>query len=284
MTTLALLLVLAAALLHATWNLAAKRSGGGVGFVWLGSAASTVLYLPLALGALLVLRPRLGPPELTAMLVSGTLHLVYFVTLQRGYKLGDLSLVYPLARGTGPMLATVGAILILGERPSHLALAGAVLIAVGVFVLALGNGDVRSSGAAIAYGLVTGVVIAVYTVWDKHAVGALAIPPLIYDWGNGALRTAALLPVALRNRAEIGRLWRAKRPEVLTVAVCAPLAYILVLTALVFTPVSYVAPAREVSILFGAVMGHRLLGEGQGRRRLVAAAGMALGVVLLAVG
>ena len=283
MTTFALLLILAAALLHATWNLAAKRSGGGAGFVWLTSAVATALSLPVAAAAVVVVRPRLGRAELAAMVVSALLHLVYFVTLQRGYRVGDLSLVYPLARGTGPMLATVGAILIFDERPSRVALAGAVLIAVGVFVLASG-GSVRSAGTAVAYGLVTGVIIATYTLWDKHAVSTLAIPPLVYDWFSGALRTAALMPLALRNRADIGNLWRAKRPEVLTVAVCSPLAYILVLTALVFTPVSHVAPAREVSILFGALMGRHLLGEGQGARRPVAAAGMALGIVLLAIG
>lgn len=285
MSPLALALVLVAAVVHATWNLLAKRVGGGAPFVWLFGALSALIYAPLAVAAIIIQRPQLGTVELGFIVGSALLHIGYYLLLQRGYRVGDLSLVYPLARGTGPALATAAAIIFFGERPTPLALSGALIVVGGVFVLAGGGrrtGD--GGGEAVAAGLMTGTVIAAYTLWDKHAVGALLIPPLVLDWGTSLCRAALLAPVAWRRRDAVRACWREHRRAVLGVALLNPLSYILVLTALVFTPVSYVAPAREVSILVGALFGARLLGEGDVRRRLAAAGVIVLGVVALAVG
>ncbi|MDQ6832773.1 MAG: DMT family transporter [Chloroflexota bacterium] len=287
MTVLALSLVLSSAVLHATWNLFAKRAGGGAAFVWLFNALSALIYAPFALGAFLVQRPHIGPVEIAFMAGSTVLHTVYFLTLQRGYRVGDLSLVYPIARGTGPALSTTAAILIFGERPTPVAIGGALLIAVSVFALTGGgrrSSDPARRRTAVIYGLITGVLIASYTLWDKRAVSALLIPPLLFDWTNALGRTVLLTPHALRHWETIRVEWRDHRRAVFVVAIFSPLAYILVLTALVFTPVSYIAPAREISILIGTIMGARLLSEGDSRRRMIAAGGMVLGVIALAVG
>lgn len=286
MTPLALALVLASAVTHATWNLLAKRAGGGVPFVWLFTAVSAAVYAPLAAGAAWMTGTRLGPEELVFVAGSAVLHLGYFLLLQRGYRAGDLSLVYPLARGTGPVLSTAAAVAMLGERPSALALAGAALVAGGAFGLTLGGATPREGGArrAVAYGLLTGAFIAAYTLWDRQAVAGLRIPPLVYDGCGGVARTALLLPLVRGRWGEVRREWRVHRREVLGIALLSPLAYILVLTALATTPVSYVAPAREVSILFGTMMGTHLLDEGHATRRLAAAGVMVLGVAALAVG
>ncbi len=137
MTTFALTLVLFSAVFHATWNLFAKRSSGGVPFVWLFDTVSVLLYAPLALWVW-VLRPSaqpfaLGWLELAVVLGSALLHLAYFLSLQRGYRLGDLSLVYPLARGTGPLFSVLVAVFVLGERPTPLAFSGALLVVSSVF-------------------------------------------------------------------------------------------------------------------------------------------------------
>jgi drug/metabolite transporter (DMT)-like permease len=289
MTFLALTLVLSAAFLHATWNLLAKYAGSEADsavFVWLSGSLAVVLYAPLAVAVVVLQKPRLGPPELLFMLGSGVLHLGYFLFLQRGYAVGDLSLVYPLARGTGPLLATAAAIAFFGERPSLLALCGVLLIVAGVFILTREPKDAQTmrSSSGVAYGLATGVFIASYTLWDKHAVSALLIPPLLQDWGSNVVRALLLTPLAARRRGEVRALWRAHKAAVLGVAVLAPLAYILVLTALAFTPVSYVAPAREVSILIATAMGAQLLVEGDARRRLLAAGAVVAGIVALALG
>ena len=106
-------LVLLAAWAHAAWNLVAKGAQGGAAFVWLTTVASAVLYAPVLVGGI-----DLEPAAIALMAGSGALHAAYFVLLQRGYATGDLSLVYPLARGTGPLLSTVAAIAFLGEHPA----------------------------------------------------------------------------------------------------------------------------------------------------------------------
>jgi drug/metabolite transporter (DMT)-like permease len=287
-TGLAVALIVAAAFLHATWNLLAKRVAGAGAFLWLVCALSGLIYAPLALWIVVVRRPHIGLVELVFMGGSACLHLGYFTMLTRGYRLGDLSLVYPLARGTGPALSTAAAIAFFGERPTPVAIAGAVLVVVGVFILTGGPRARARSDAnarwAVTYGLLTGGLIAMYTLWDKRAVSTLLIPPLLFDWGTNFGRLALLTPVALRQWNDVKRHWRIHLREVTGVAAMSPLAYIMVLTALVFTPVSYVAPAREVSILIGTAMGTRLLAEGDGGRRLTGAAAIVLGVIALALG
>src|SRR6266545_2276651 len=135
MSLVALGLVLGAAVSHATWNLAAKRaSGGGAAFVWVYSVVSTLVYLPLAV----VFAQPLSLPAFAVILLSGSVHLGYFLLLQRGYAVGDLSVVYPLARGTGPLLSVIAAIVILGDRPTYVALAGAGLVVAGILVIGTG--------------------------------------------------------------------------------------------------------------------------------------------------
>jgi drug/metabolite transporter (DMT)-like permease len=283
-TAVALALVIASALLHATWNLLAKRASGGVGFVWLFSVVTLVVYGPVAIGAFLVTRPTFTTTHLAFALGSGLLHVGYFVFLQRGYRAGDLSLVYPVARGSGPALAAAIAIAVLGERPEVQALVGTLLVVVSVFVLGSGRG--RWDGprrAAIAYGLLTGTFIAAYTVWDGYAVSRLGAPPLLFLVAAEAARTLLLTPMALRRVADLRTTWTAYRREIVGVALLSPLAYVLVLNAMQLAPISLVAPTRELSILFAAVLGSRALAEGEGARRAVAAVVMVVGVALIAL-
>jgi drug/metabolite transporter (DMT)-like permease len=285
-TAWALTLILAAAFIHATWNLLNKRASGHATFTWVVAASSAVLYAPVAAAALFYWNATVSLATIGLMAGSAVLHTAYFVLLNEGYRAGDLSLVYPLARGTGPLLAGIAAIILLGERPSPLAVCGGVLIVLGVVVLTSDPAALRAGAArkAVAYALVTGSFIAAYTVWDKHAVARFAVAPIMLDWGANLGRTLLLTPFALRHWQHVQNEWRTHRFEALGVAVLVPLSYILVLTAMQFTPVSYVAPAREISILIGTAMGTRFLAEGRGARRLAAAGAMVLGVVALAIG
>ena len=286
MTAFALLLVLTAALLHALWNLLAKRARGGIPFTWLFSLLTVVLWAPIIVVYVIVWRPTLGWLALLFMLGSATIHLAYFLMLQRGYRHGDLSVVYPLARGTGPLLSMVGAVLLLGERPTWLAVVGALLIIAGVFAIAGGPEMLRRRTAVsgVSYGLMTGLLIATYTLWDKYAVSAVLVAPLLLDYGSRFGRTLLLLP-AIRTRTEEVRYeWRVHRWEAIGISVLSSLAYILVLTAMITAPVSYIAPARELSILFGALLGTWLLKEGNMRGRMLAATIMVAGIILLSMG
>lgn len=289
MSAAALFLVLAAAVLHATWNFFVKRIGGGVAFTWLLALFSSLLFTIPAAIILVRTRPTFSGTDWLFIGGSAVLHLAYFLTLQAGYRRGDLSLVYPLARGTAPLLTTIGAIVFLAERPGALALTGIALIIGSVFFLTGGINALRKpqaagSGDAVRFGLLTGMWIAGYSLWDKYAVGVLLLNPLLFSWLSSVARAVILLPAAAARRAELRDLWRQHRLTTLLVAFLSSLAYILVLTAMSFTDVSYVAPAREVSILFGAFLGAQLLGEGNVRQRLLAAGGMAAGVACLALG
>jgi drug/metabolite transporter (DMT)-like permease len=285
-TAAALGLVLAGAFVHALWNLIAKRVQAGAAFVCLFSLVAVCVYFPLAVAIVLWQRPHIGPVQLIFIGGTAVLHTGYFLALQQGYRLGDLSLVYPLARGTGPMLTTAAAMAFFGERPGPIALAGTALIGGGIVLLTTGPDTWRrpNARAAAAYALFTGLFIAGYSLWDKRAVTTYAIPPVVLDWGDNVGRAAILAPVALARGAGLPDVWRRYRREIILVGTLSPMPYILVLSAMVFTPVSYVAPAREISILVGALMGTRLLAEGDAGRRLVAAGAMVAGLAALAVG
>ena len=293
-TVLALGLILSSAVAHATWNLLAKRaSGAGVLFLWMFSAASTLIYAPLAMVVFLVRRPELGAVELLFMFGSGTIAAGYFLVLQRGYRSGDLSFVYPLARGTGPVLATAAALVAFGERPTPTALLGVALVAVGVFVLTARPGEAaaratvgpnaKALGSGAIYGVAAGIFVAAAITWDKHAVAGLLIPPLLLTWSGSLTRTLLFAPLALPHWREVRKVWQDNRLEVLGVGVLDSLSYLLVLSALVFAPVGYVAPAREVSVLVGVLLGARVLAEGEALRRLPAASSIVLGVVALTI-
>jgi drug/metabolite transporter (DMT)-like permease len=275
-------LILVAAVAHASWNYLAKTARGGVTFVWLCAVSAAVLLAPVAVVVALTGSGRLDTTAVAFMAASGALHGAYFVSLQRGYREGDLSFVYPVARGTGPVLATIAAIILLGERPSPLALAGGGLIVLAV--LSMARGRASQPGDAALYAVLTGVFIAAYTLWDKRAVDSIGIAPIVYLSGDELSRTACLLPFVLARGEDIRATWRREGRTVLKVAVLGAIAYVLVLYALTLAAVSYVAPAREVSILIGAALGTQLLSEGDARRRLIAATAIVAGVVALAFG
>lgn len=282
MDPVALGLVLASAFLHAGWNLLAKGLRGGFGVAWCYSLVSAVLLMPIGVLWWARAGEPLGPLRIGFLVGSALLHVGYMVSLQKGYGVGDLSLVYPLARGTGPALATLFAVAFVGERPGVLTLTGTALVALSAFGLA--GGSLRASPKAVRMGLLTGAFIASYTVWDATAVGRVGLAPILFMSITEAIRTLVLTPFAWRHRDEVRRVWREGRFALLGVGVASPAAYLLVLEAFRLAPVSSVAPAREVSILIGAVLGARLLGEGDAARRLLSAAGMALGVALLTLG
>jgi len=280
----ALVLVLAAAFMHATWNFLAKRTRGGAAVVWLYDVVSIIIYAPLAL-VILLQHLHFTLVQLALIFSSGCIHLVYFLLLQRGYRVGDLSVVYPLARGTGPLLSSITAILLFGERPALVAFLGILLVVVGIFLITGGTVMLSASRfhAGVLYGLLTGVCIATYTLVDKQAVSALLIAPVLLYYSDLMIHVGLLAPYAVYNWSEVSREWNRHRFEVIGIAILGPLSYFIILSVLVFTPVSYVAPMREVSVLIGTLMGTRFLAEGNTRRRLLAACVMVAGIIALAV-
>jgi len=275
MSAAALALVFAAALMHALWNVVAKRTGGDARFALIAAILLLVVWSPLGVWAGWRAVGRWGFVEWAVLLASAIVHVVYFTTLLRGYRLADLTVVYPLARGTGPLLATLGAILWLGERLSAVAAVGVVGVVIGVFFIAGGPGlwakahDPQQRSrvrAGIVWGALTGACIAGYTLIDGYAVKVLLISPILVDYVGNLFRVPFLLPAALRDRGGFVDVWRAQWRSALVVAVLGPLGYVLVLYAMQLAPLSHVAPAREVSMLFAALIGGRCSAKATGRR------------------
>ena len=288
----ALALVLLAAVLHALWNLAAKRAGGDHRFSFIASAMVTVGWAPAALFVGLHELATWTQQTWVVVVASALLHLLYFNVLLRGYRLSDLTVVYPVARGSAPLLSVLGAAWWLGEPLTATGGLGAVLVCTGVFVVAGGPGLWRRAHepaarqrvlAGLRWGAASGAFIAGYTLVDGYAVKVLLVGPVLLDWLGNALRLPFLAPSALRDRAALVQAWRAQWRYALVVAALGPLAYVLVLYAVKLAPLSHVAPARELSMLFAALIGGQLLGEGDRRLRIAGALCIAMGVMALAL-
>ena len=279
----ALIAVLLAALTHATWNLAAKRASGARHFVLLYSAFSVAFYTPVVIWIVIHERPQFGLVHWLALAATAVLHLSYSLVLQAGYRASDLSLVYPLARGSGPLISFFGAVVLLGESITWSSVVGMLLVVCGiVMVTGLFSEHHRAPRAGVIYGLATGVFVAAYTVNDGWAVKVLLISPFLVDYAGNLFRLAVLSPIAYFDRTRLAHEAREYLRHVLVVAVLGPLGYILVLYALRVAPVSHVAPARELATLIGTYFGARLLKERAAPIRVVGAACIVGGVVSLA--
>lgn len=288
MSFTALALIVVAAFIHAYWNLLVKRADGGPAFVWLFSLSSALCYAPVVLAIIVLQPPNYGWRELALIVSSGVLHLAYAIVLNRGYRASDLSVVYPVARGTGPIISGLAAIALLGERPSVLGACGIALIIGGILLIAGGGGalfrrsDPRTS-RGLAYGILTGLCIAAYTVNDAYAVKVLLVSPVMIDYFGNLVRLAMLTPATLAKPAELRDELRRNVRAALGVGALMPLSYILSLFAMRLAPVSYVAPARELSMLVGAYFGAKLLREGHTRQRLIGTSLMIAGILSFAL-
>jgi drug/metabolite transporter (DMT)-like permease len=219
-----------------------------------------------------------------ALLATGVLHMAYSLLLQAGYRVSDLSLVYPIARGTGPLLAFLAATFLLGEPANSLSVVGVGLIVFGILLVSgLTSEPHKAPKVGIAFGLIIGVFIASYTINDGWAVKVLMISPFIVDWSGNMLRIVLLAPMALREPAELRREMREYRTSILVVSVLGPLGYILVLFAMKIAPIGHVAPARELATLVGSYFGVKLLKERMTPQRVIGAVLIVGGVISLAV-
>ena len=296
MSWFALALVLVAALLHAAWNVAAKKAGGNHHFVLMGALLIVVIWAPLGIWVAWDAVPRWGWYEWSLIVASGITHLVYFNVLLKGYRESDLTVVYPVARGTGPLLSSVGAMFLLSEWPSAIGLAGLAGIVGGIWLIAGGpalwhkahevHDPVQRARvrAGLGWGALTGILIAGYTLIDGYAVKVVLISPILVDYFGNLARIPFMLPSYWKDRAGFRAAWRSQWQYALVMATISPLAYVLVLYAAQQAPLSHVAPAREVSMLFAALIGGRLLGEADRGWRLAGAALMAAGDIALAAG
>jgi drug/metabolite transporter (DMT)-like permease len=275
---LPLILVLSSAGLHATWNLIVKSEEDKLLSAWLTVATPALILAP----ALLVT----GPPASEAwglLLASGAIHSVYNIALARAYEHGDLSVVYPIARGLAPVVVAMAAPSLLAERLSSLALAAILLVGGGIAWLGLSARRAAARPATLGWAVATALSIAGYSLVDKVGVGranplayiillfasnAAIMAPYVF-WGRGLRRLCGITP----------RRWGI----LVAGGLLSLTAYLLVLVAMRLTQVSYVAALRESSVIIAAILGWRVLREPFGLPRILAAVVVALGLVLLVV-
>lgn len=285
MTIIGLALIIFSAICHATWNYTTKKIKSNATFIWLFSVISSIIYLPFALASLFVYEINFQFFSILFIMGSAILHSAYFVLLNKGYRSGNLSVIYPLARGTGPLFSTVIAIVFLKESASLVAIVGIFLIILGILSIT-GNPALilnPSKDNSLIYAFLCGLTIASYTIFDKIAVSKLMLPPILLDWLVNLGRILLLTPYSLCRKGQLKQLMVHHKKEIFTVAILSPLSYILVLTAMVSTPVYYVAPIRELSILIGTFLGVRLLSEDLTVTKLIGICLMTIGIITLSL-
>jgi uncharacterized membrane protein len=309
MPTVAIALVLVAAVLHAGWNVLLKTSGDTLWTAVRLQAIGTAILLPVGIIAWLVNgRPAVSREAFGLAIASGVVEAIYFVCLSAAYSRGALSLVYPLARGSAPLLAVAVGILVLGERLVPLALVGVGSLLLGILLVARPWQAFQSAGAAqrgaIGFALATGASIATYSAIDR--LGVRATEPWLY---GSILAVAATIflaitvtvgrrvgflapaptpaPAPADQVANRGGLLRAGPVRDAIAGVLALAAYLLVLVAYSIAPLATVAPLRESGIVLAAAWGTLRMGEAAGGReagqRIAAAGLVVVGAILLAV-
>lgn len=285
MTFTGFILIIFSAICHATWNYNTKKVKSDSTFIWLFSIISSIIYFPFALASLFIYEIDFKPYFIIFIFGSAVLHSVYFILLNKGYSVGNLSIIYPLARGTGPLFSTMIAIIILKESASLVAIIGIFLIIFGIITIT-GNPALilnSSKDKSLIYAFLCGISIASYTIFDKIAVSTLMLPPVLLDWLSNLGRVMLLTPYALSRKDQLKELVTHHRKEALTVGILSPLSYILVLTAMVSIPVYYIAPIRELSILIGAFLGVKFLSEKLTKIKLIGICLMTVGIITLSL-
>jgi drug/metabolite transporter (DMT)-like permease len=288
-TTLALILVLLSAITHAIWNLLAKRASNQDIFIWWLLVAISGLLSPLAV--VLFWQDSIVYPGWWFILGTVVLHVLYFLFLGRSYTYADLSLVYPIARGIGPALVPVLGVLVLDETITMPAVAGIVAVVAGIYavywwgrlrhILRDPFGLFRDAG--VRYALLTGLVITVFSVWDK--AGVRYVNPFLYMYLLALGSALCLAPYVLRLYG-IRTVIAEGRKSVASVILAGALTFLsygLILLALQFSRVSYVSPSRAVGIVVGVVLGNLVLGEPFGRGRVIGSGLIVSGLVLIAI-
>ena len=289
MSSLALAIVIVAALFHASWNFLAKKSKKKIAFIWWFLLIATIGYLPM----FLYFWPRhtVSPAGWACIAATGILHALYFWFMGGAYERGDLSLVYPLSRGSGPLLVPILAIIFLQEQLSFAGIVGISLVILGIYCIHLKSFTLVAfiepfralRGSASVWALCTGGTIAGYSLIDKVGVG-LVYPP-VYIYLMFVISLLLLSPYVLaKQRAALKLEWLVNKGPVLIDGVLVLFTYLMILFAFRLSKVSYVVAAREVSIVFSAFLGIVWLKEKHAPQKIAGAVLIALGVVFIGLG
>jgi drug/metabolite transporter (DMT)-like permease len=280
---LVLLLVLGAAGIHVVWNFSTKSSKNKPAFLWFTNSIFAVVGLPFYL---LLDYPFDWPWQgWCLILASGLLHAIYYRVLGQAYEMGDLSLVYPLARGTSVFIVAALSFPVFGEVISGVGFSGIAVVLLGIYILHMKSGTRRnplipahSPGAILA--LYSGVLIAAFSFVDK--AGIKFVDPLPFLYLIFTVAAIFYTPMAFRGGiSPIRDYWRNNRAQLVMIGLVVPCAYGLILAAFTLAPAAYVVTSREIRLVLGAVAGTLILKEKNATYRISGSILIVLGIILL---
>lgn len=277
MPLLAFLLIILAAVLHALWNFTAKKASGNLSVIWIGLLIATFVLIPF----LFLLSPKdiFVFKALPFVLATGTIHAFYFFFLAKAYEHGDISVVYPIARGSAIAGTAIAACLLLQEKISLFGVAGISLISFGVLLLGFIN---TRQKRGIFFSVIVAVLIISYSITDKLGVGILH--PLAYIFGLTSLTTIFLAPYMLINRKiELSVAFKGMKKYSLIIGLGSIGTYLIILFVFQMTQVSYVVAARESSVVFGAILGIMFLKEEYSTQKIFSIVCIIIGMLLIKI-
>ncbi|MGD8718782.1 MAG: DMT family transporter [Candidatus Zixiibacteriota bacterium] len=278
----ALLLILASGIVLAVWNLLVKKAEDASVFFLGAIITALALYTPVFLLLLVPGLPPLNAEAVAAVFLAGLIEGTYFILLTVSYRRGDLSLVYPVSRGSAPLFIVAGAAVFLSERVTLLGYAGIGLIVLGIAAVAWPTRRATVTGPAVALSLLTGVAIAGHHVCYKWALGFLSPFAAIYMAWLVAGTTLGVYCLVTRPWRSAARYLHANFGRAALVGVISMAGFLCALVALNMTLVSYVGAARNVGMIFSVIFGALFLKEGGRLRRLVGAVAITAGVFAIA--
>jgi len=276
---IATVLALVAAVLHASWNAAIKVRGDRLMAMAMLCAGSALCGLPFAL-----LADPIDPACFPYLAGTIAVHCLYYVFLLESYRVADLSHAYPLARGSAPLWVAMTAPLFLGENLTLYEAAGIGLVSAGILSLVHAGGGLFRNWRGVAFPLLTGVTIAVYSTFDARGVRVSDSPLGYIGWLFLLDGFPIVAYVLIRKPMALKAAWRENARIGVVGGFVSFLGYGLVVLAMSFSQATHVVALRETSVIIAAGIGAWMLGEPFGPRRILAAALVAAGAIVLKLG
>jgi len=275
-----LALILTAAFMHAGWNYFAKHAGGSLTVLWMGACLSVIVVTPTAIAW--QWGEPIGRESLDLALISGVVHCGYWWGLARMYRHGEISLTYPIARGTGVLGTALGSMVFFHDRLSPLGGAGIASVCAGVLTLGYQRRAEPVRAHAVLMALFTAATITGYSLIDDRGVDAMSPPTyLAIETAVGALLLGAI--GWRRVRPSLPATYRTHRRAIWIIAIASPLTYLIILFAYSLGPVGYVVAVREFSVVIAALLGAFLLKERLGAARRIGIALVVVGLILIKI-
>lgn len=280
MVGLAFFLVIISAVLHASWNFLTKRVSGNLSVLYIGMSGACLALLPLVLLFRTVV--QLMPPAYPFIIATGIIHAFYFLALSQAYRYGNISTVYPVARGFGVIGTAIVAIALLGEQVSLMGVGGIISAGLGIFFIGTSVGQGIEGKKGLYFGLLVGLTMVGYSIVDKMAMAS--IDPVVYIFWLFLLSMVLLTPyMLLARRRELCDALRKHKRHGIVIGLGATAGYLLILYVFKMAQVSYVVAVRELSVVFGSILGFVFLRESGSLRKFLGIIMVVTGLILIRV-